>query len=305
MVLERQLGQPVPLDLIDMAMRFDEVVAALSGPPSGPTAEDARPAVFLLPGLDDDEERLARFRVALRPYARFRLVAYPDWPEMMRPGWCFDELTAAVVEQIVQQAGSSPILLTGYSFGGEVGFEVACRLVGLGHEVRWFGILDADITRLPPPPSGGPVARLRRYARELADDVRREGLHKSAGLLIGKFGRDIVGLPRMHRIRRWLRRLPPRTEFWLHRRTRSILRMKALWAWQDAGIGHRLHVPVTLFASEAGNGLSPPDRGWGPLCSALTIVPVEGDHHTLFDRPHCEILYARYAEVFQAVTRQE
>lgn len=305
MVLERALGQPLPLDLIDTEMRAEDIVAALSRAPEPPEAADQRPTVFLLPGLDDDEERLARFRVALRSEARFVLLTYPDWPEMMHPGWSLDDLVKAVADQIIQQGKGEPALLTGYSFGGEVGFEVACRLVALGQPVRWFGILDADITRLPPPPSGGPVARLQRYLREMADDVRHEGPYKSTGLLVAKLGRQVVGLPRIHRHFGWLRWLPPRAEFWFHRRTRSILRIQALWAWHHAGTPNRLHVPVTLFASEDGNGLSPPDRGWAPLCSALTIVPVSGGHHTLFDSPHREALYARYAEVLHAVVRGE
>jgi hypothetical protein len=31
----------------------------------------------------------------------------------------------------------------------------------------------------------------------------------------------------------------------------------------------------------------------------LSIVPVPGDHHTLFDPPHRDVLYTRYAEVVE------
>lgn len=303
MTLERELGHPVPLDLIDTEMRADEIVTSLAGSVQAPPAVDQRPTVFLMPGLDDDEQRLARFRVALQPHARFILANYPDWPEMMHGGWNFTELAEVVTDQVLRQI-DGPVLLTGYSFGGEVGFAVACRLQALGRSVRWFGILDADITRVPPPPSGGPVARLQRYLREMAEDVRHEGLHKTTGLMVAKLGRQAVGLRRMHRAMPWLRKLPPRTEFWIHRRTRSILRIQALWAWLDGPEPPRLDLPVTLFASQAGAGLSPPDLGWAPRCSNLTIVPVTGDHHTLFDSPHREVLCARYAEALQAVARE-
>ena len=303
LALERELGRPLPLELIDTEMRADEIVAALSRPPSAPVAEDQRPTVFLMPGLDDDEQRLARFRVALQPHVRFILAKYPDWPDMICPGWGMPDLVEYVMPQVLEHFDGRPILLTGYSFGGEVGFAVASRLLALGRTVRWFGILDADITSLPPPPSGGPIARIQRYLREMNEDVHREGLHKTAGLVLGKFARQVVGLPRMQHAVPWLRLLPLRTEFWFHRRIRSVLRMYALWAWMDHGKPQRLNAPVTLFASQAGEGVSPPHRGWGPLCPNLTIVRVTGDHHTLFDPPHREVLYARYAEVLQAVAR--
>jgi thioesterase domain-containing protein len=298
LVLERALDRPIPLDLLDIEMQADDVVTALLGPQPPQAVTDGRPVVFLMPGLDDDEQRLARFRVALQASVRFVLMTYPDWPEMMRPGWSYADLIEAVADQVARQASGAPLLLTGYSFGGEVAFSVAARLRALGHDVRWVGILDTDITRVPPPPKRGVVARLQRYSREMADDIRHEGLHKSAGLLLAKLGRQGVGLARMHRSLRWWRPLlPARTEFWFHRRIRSILRIKALWAWLDADIARRLDVPVTLFRSEIGLGPSPPDMGWAARCPNLSIAKIGGDHHTLFDPPHREALYERYAAV--------
>lgn len=302
LALERALGRQIPLDLLDSEMRAEDVVAALSRDvPAGPPI-DARPTVFLMPGLDDDEQRLARFRVALRQQVRFVLATYPDWPEMLRPGWGLADLIGCVAEQVRVQAAGAPVLLTGYSFGGEVAFWVACRLRGQGYPVRWLGILDTDITRVPPPPSGGPVARLKRYAREMAADIRSEGVHKSAGLLAAKLARQGRGPLRLGNPGRWSRWMPARTAFWFHRRTRSVLRIEALWAWLAAGAQPTLPVPVSLFRSQAGAGISPPDLGWAPRCPALTIVPVSGNHHTLFDSPHREILYARYAETVRHLT---
>jgi len=306
-VLQRALGRAVPLDLLDTAMTPDQVVASLSR--LMPAMPAARPAVFLLPGLDDDQPRLARFRVALRDRVRFRLVEYPDWPDMMRQGWRFADLVESVTTQILRAAGNEPILLTGYSFGGEVGFAVACRLAELGEDIRWLGILDTDITRVPSPPEEGPLGRLRRFIRESVGH-QRQGLNKPLGLALAKLARSGIGLERAHRTGSWWRRwLPPRTEFWFDRRTRSVLRVEAIWDWMTASTGRQLHVPTTLFRSEFGMGPSPPDMGWAPRCPNLSIVMVGGDHHSLFDPPHRDLLYARYAEAIaqradRGVTRQ-
>jgi thioesterase domain-containing protein len=293
-VLQRELGRPVPLDLLDTAMTPDQVVASLLGPQ--PALPAARPTVFLLPGLDDDQPRLARFRVALRDRVRFHLVAYPDWPDMMRRGWQFADLVGSVAAQVLRETGSAPILLTGYSFGGEVGFAVACHLVERGADVRWLGILDTDITRVPSPPSEGPLGRARRFIRE-SGGHQRQGLNKPLGLALAKLARSGPGLEFAHRLDPWWRPwLPPRTEFWFDRRTRSVMRAQAIWQWMAAASGHRLHVPTTLFRSQFGLGPSPLHMGWAPRCPNLSIVMVGGDHHSLFDPPHRELLYARYAE---------
>jgi phthiocerol/phenolphthiocerol synthesis type-I polyketide synthase D len=253
--------------------------------------------VFLLPGLDDDQPRLARFRVALGDRVRFQLVDYPDWPEMMRQGWRFADLVESVTAQILRTAGREPILLTGYSFGGEVGFAVACRLAERGEAISWLGILDTDITRVPSPPSGGPLGRLKRFIEE-SGVHRQQGLNKPLGLALAKLARSGIGLERAYRAGRWWRPwLPPRAEFWFDRRTRSVLRVQAIWDWMTASTGRQLHVPTTLFRSEFGMGPSPLDMGWAPRCPNLSIVMVGGDHHSLFDPPHRDLLYTRYAEV--------
>jgi thioesterase domain-containing protein len=162
--------------------------------------------------------------------------------------------------------------------------------------VRWLGILDTDITDVPQPLSGGLFERLRRYFGEIARDVRRDRLHKSLGLFLAKLARNGAALPFADRMAPWWRALLPlRTQFWFDRRTRSILRMRALWASSDAAARDTLAVPVTLFRAEAGRRSSPPDLGWGAICPALSIVPISGDHHTLFDPPHRDELYIRYA----------
>src|SRR6185312_17207981 len=138
--LEYALGRKVPLDVIDVGMRADDVAAALSAVHGMPPAHDQRPLVFLMPGLADDEQRLALFRTALRDRVRFHLVEYPDWPEMARPNWGFSDLAASIERQVLAHSAGAPILLSGYSFGGEVAFAVARRLIASGRDVRWVGI---------------------------------------------------------------------------------------------------------------------------------------------------------------------
>jgi thioesterase domain-containing protein len=305
LILERSLERTIPLDVLSGAMRPAEIEAALCRPEMRRPVDDARPSVFLFPGLDDDEYRLALFRVALQSRIRFILIEYPDWPEMARPGWGFTDLVDAVTRQVATQSAGGLVLLTGYSFGGEVAFAAARLLVATQSPVRWLGILDTDISHVPQPLSGGLAARLQHYVQEIVRDVRHDRLHKGLGLLLAKMARYGSGLTYAAHSRWWRELLPLRTQFWFDRRTRSILRMRALWAWLDAGVPGASSVPTTLFRSQAGRASSPPGLGWEARCPSLSIVQVPGDHHTLFDAPNRDVLCARYAELVEGLAQTQ
>jgi thioesterase domain-containing protein len=300
LILQKALHCNVPLDIINEEMRHADIEAALLRPMPKALPDDPRPVVFLMPGLDDDEMRLALFRRTLAKRVRFILVDYPDWPEMLRAGWGFAELVDAAMTQVLHCRSGAPLLLTGYSFGGEVAFATASRLAALGHAVRWLGILDTDLTHVPQPFTGGFMDRLRHYTAEIVHDVRHNRLHKTVGLFLAKLARQGFGLRNAARMAPWWRPLLPlRTQFWFDRRTRSILRMEALWRWLDATDAGTLASPVTLFRSRLGRGASPPDLGWSVRCPALSIVQVPGDHHTLFDAPQRDLLCARFSEAIE------
>ena len=301
LLLERRLNRALSLDRINLAMRPDDVVTALDDRLRA-TPPAPRPRVFLAPGLDDDELRLAEFRRDLRSQVDFVLIEYPNWPDMLRPGWGLADIAEAMAEQVLAQSGGAPVLLTGYSFGGEVAYVCACRMVARGHRVRWLGILDTDIVHVPPPLRGSVAVRLRRFAREFAEDWQTERLHRAFGLAFAKLARNTRTLPQVHRWERWWRPLMPlRTQFWFDRHSRAVLRMFMLWRWLDGPDPGPLSVPVTLFRSSARGDSSPPDLGWAPRCPDLAVVPVDGNHHSLFDQPHRAVLTARYGAVVGAI----
>ncbi len=166
MVLEQALKRPIALDIIEDDMHPADIAEALVALEIEPSPDDTRPVVFIMPGLDDDELRLARFRRALRRHVRFVLIDYPDWPEMNFSGSGFTNLIDSVTRQVIAVGAGAPVMLSGYSFGGDVAFATACRLVALGCPVQWLGILDSDTAGGARPRSGGAVTRLsRRHQR--------------------------------------------------------------------------------------------------------------------------------------------
>ncbi len=134
--LETALGRRLPLELFTGDMDPNDLIGILRAERArlGADVVDRRPTVFLLPGLDGDEPRLARFRDALNDRLRFVVIEYPDWPDMVSGRDNFDLFVDAAISQIRAANPPDPLLLAGYSFGGDVAFAVASRLTASGQE---------------------------------------------------------------------------------------------------------------------------------------------------------------------------
>ena len=73
--------------------------------------------------------------------------------------------------------------------------------------------------------------------------------------------------------------------------------MWGAWAAKNAP-AHSLHSPVFLFRS-GDPGI--PDLGWQARCSDLTIVPVAGSHHTMFDAEYMCGLITHFVTAVRSV----
>lgn len=298
--LETLLDRHLPLDLLSFDMRVDDLAAILRRPdlaeaPSDRT--DRRPTIFLLPGLDGDEPRLVGFRAALSEQVRFVLIDYPDWPQMVLRGAVFEALIEAAVQQIVTARPGGPILLAGYSFGGDVAFAAAARLIELGHDVGFLGILDTDLERVAADAELYRTQRNVPFSRHVHLRLAQDRLHSWFGFFLAKCARDMVGLERTLRYEHlWQRLIGGRIAFAFHRRIRTILRLQAQWRWHGFVRPPVIDVPTVLFRSNGHADNAAWGLGWEPRCSNLNVVPVEGDHRAMLELPHRTLLCARFAE---------
>ena len=74
------------------------------------------------------------------------------------------DLTVDVAGLVLAAQPVGPFTLTGYSFGGLLAYETACRLAAQGHRVAFVGLIDV----VPPTASLTPcTARARRWAARL------------------------------------------------------------------------------------------------------------------------------------------
>ncbi|MEP7013026.1 MAG: amino acid adenylation domain-containing protein [Acidobacteriota bacterium] len=217
-----------------------------------------------------------------------------------------ESLAATYLEQITAIWPSGPYRLGGWSMGGVVAYEMACRLAQRGQTVDFLALVDAAI----------PVAR-KAGATEV--DGRGEGPSDEQRArfefcrdLMGVFGGDLdlasaelLALSpdqALHRILAEARRagaLPAGFEVEDVLEHLEIFKANrlALERYRPASYGGA----VTLFRCEDGAGPRKADLGWGRLAQRLEVVGIPGDHYSAIRVPRVEgfarTLKARAAKV--------
>jgi pimeloyl-ACP methyl ester carboxylesterase len=143
--LEQLCGTALPLDAFQGDLRPSGFARSLDRILSGePAASSRLRAVVLLPGMGNDEPRLARFRAACAHELTIVPIDYGDWSEWVAPGSDFSTLAASVVARIQTNIPSGPVTLAGYSMGGRVAYNAAQMLISAGRSIGLVAILDAD-----------------------------------------------------------------------------------------------------------------------------------------------------------------
>ncbi len=284
--IENALGKSLPMEAIHQDLKPSEIIKAIetildaSVEQSRTKAAAGRtPVLFFMPPANGDSPRQARFREALRDKMNFVVIQYPGWREMFDREGDFDAIVSNAVAQIQTYKDCDPCYLVGYSFGGFVAWETACRLAQLGRQVAFVGLIDTRrawdrpvIERAEPSPGQGPLASLVCFLKSL---LRRP--------------RETVTLRRL---------LPPlvkRRAFWLLRPIAQFmaslnskasfefqfhlsweLREDALRNW-EVSTGS---IPITLFRSRECNSASP-DYGWAKRSTEVTVIPIDESHLAL------------------------
>lgn len=294
--LERLTGQALTLDRFHGEMRPSELALALDGVATAQVG--ARPAgarrIFLMPGLGGDDPMLAAFRASCSGALDFHTLSYPDLRRLARG--TFDDIVAHVAAEVEGGCPEGAIVLAGYSFGGDVAYAVAERLLQKGRRIAALLILDAD--------AGGHDDGLR----ERRSPLRRFATFRRL-VRAGEWRTimEVVLTPAAlgHPFARWVLRMA--TGLGL-RATGNVafhvgrhLREQLLEAHRARGMSgspaRKLDVPVVLFRSQQYSG----DMGWHQRTCDLTIVQVEGDHIGMLNRANVTMLGKAFVRAALAV----
>jgi acyl-CoA synthetase (AMP-forming)/AMP-acid ligase II/thioesterase domain-containing protein len=302
-LIEKALDLAVPLEILDQGTTpqalidaLDQLLAARRSCGGSRRGAGTVPLVFLMPGIKGDEPALAMLRTELRDRLRFVTVKYPSSSAMFQARARFDAVVDAAIAQIPRSAKGEIIHLAGYSFGGFLAWEVACRLRAAGYRVGAIGLIDARraglVARLTPRPKissrVSSAMNLLVRPRQSADAI----LYSAKYSLFSR-----LSLTMLRVLYNWTMRVPTSIGVGLPRNYDRELRRRALHHFRPSRLDH----PATLFRS-AEYIKESPDNGWSDVCPQLTIVPIDGTHSSMLASPCRAVLAER---LFETVTAAE
>ena len=301
--IEKALDLTVPLEFLDQSTTpkalidsLDRLLAAPRSTRGSWRADEKTPLVFLMPGMSGDEPALAMMRADLRARLRFVTIKYPSAPTMFEADASFAAVVDAAIAQIRGPARTDEIIhLAGYSFGGFVAWEVACRLRAAGHRIGAIGLIDARrgglLAGVKPRPTIS--SRVRSAIRNIMVPPRQR-----ADTILNWARRAFyLGLPLtvLSSLHTWTKRLPPSMAVRLPRNYDRELRRRGLNHFGFSRLDH----PATLFRSTEYTQEFP-DNGWSEVCPQLTIVPIDGTHSSMLVSPYRAVLAERLLETVAA-----
>jgi thioesterase domain-containing protein len=244
-----------------------------------------RPLVFFMPSAEGDAPNYVRFRAALEDSMDFKVIDYPGWRALIDGGAGFDVIVDAAVAQMLAEPGCTTYFLAGYSFGGFVAWETACRLIELGRSVGFVGLIDTrrqEATRAPETRAqrlGRKLRYVRERPRSVLEAIRWQFAYRVA----------MKVCPRL--LLREVGDMALRTRFTSGFGSRLLVRTRL--AAMNKIDSKPQQAPTYLFRSdEFAPGAQ--DFNWGRLCGQLQVVPVTGSHLTLFQSPNFESLTSAF-----------
>ena len=287
--LERLCGRSLPLDQFHGGLNPADFALVLDRLSDEPGPQDALPMVFLVPGKWGDTPLLARFRMACAKSIRVVPMSYPDLGRLARGD--FEDIVGHLLAQIELFAPERPVLLAGYSLGGDFAYAVADRLTKRGRKVSALLVLDTDgevYGPEPPPQRRGLARRVSTLWRLVGhrDWAMIAETILAPSVVTGPVGRHALRFLLMFRFR-----ADGPFMFRLGWYLRATLVQFHRQAWIRLASPTRLSVPVVLFRSEEG-GI---DLGWHARTERLSIVPVAGDHVSMLDGGNSAVLVAEFS----------
>lgn len=216
---------------------------------------------------------------------------YPDDIGEWRD-FCLERLAAIDV--------ADPIWIGGWSFGGVVALEMARTLVEQGRDVAQIVMLDTRIPKMKARRGLAGVQSLGTMLQEYSMFPTKE--ERSAYMR-----KQVRHRARRHTARagRVVKRLTGRAGKVKGDIDNEITKdplVRAIWICYLKYRTRRIDLPVMNFWTEQSRGQVKGDAtlGWSlPLYGDIQLVPIPGEHLTMFDKEHIEVLACRLASTLE------
>ncbi|GAA4790214.1 SDR family NAD(P)-dependent oxidoreductase [Streptomyces ziwulingensis] len=211
---------------------------------------------------------------------------------------------AAYIEEIRRLRPHGPYRLGGWSFGGCLAYEVARQLTAAGAEVDLLFLIDAI---LPLPTDDIDRARRTRVARYAEHIEHTYGVALGLDAAAQHEGTDLDLFEQV--IARVRERVPQMGRAALHHQYTSYLDARIAEVYRP----RPYHGPVLLFRAAEPHPLTTSldprylrtdtALGWDARCPDLEVVHVPGDHISVIDPPHIDVVAHRLLKELESMTR--
>ncbi|OYV05264.1 MAG: hypothetical protein CFE26_12480, partial [Verrucomicrobiales bacterium VVV1] len=188
------------------------------------------------------------------------------------------ETAAAYVQHVLAKHPKGPFRLAGYSFGGLVAHEMAGILESMGHRVDFVGLFDTH----------NPTAESRAFSLpERFTSFWKQHQEIALPSRLARLGTRIVaGIRTNRQVRSGIHQAEANGPAAAHSDLRRVQVRESNWKAMKAYLPGPINGRLTLFKAMVGSDKFewPNDYGWSSLTrSGLDIVPVPGEHLTLFE----------------------
>jgi len=298
--LEQALGRPVPVRLIFEAPRVRELASQLaadegehwplirfeSESPTPPRSGQALPVLYCIHPAGGQATRYQRIVAPLSGVAQVIGVQAPGLAANEAAFENYQEMVETYCAAIAEATPTVPIFLLGWSFGGYVAQDVACRLITRGHSVAGLVILDCvdGPSEVPLKEDPGACEEERDFERWLLQLVRafhpeseaafrvassrEDGLRivKDAAVASGEFDATEVS----------------DDPVWLERSSQVWYRHEALLKERPAS-GRFPGRTLLVRASDTRERVADPTFGWSTACGEIETFDVPFAHSDLLN----------------------
>jgi thioesterase domain-containing protein/acyl carrier protein len=307
--LGEQLGVELPPEFLFRHTSVNKVVQALL---NGDYAEaptetkvNERTLIFLFPGAGGrDEQNLIRFRANSPQSIRFEVVRIGNWQEWIERDFDFETIISHVCKYMEEIAGADAFSLAGYSQGGQLAYATAIAMERAGRPVKFLGLLDSAAQGPEPEVSTSGILKSTADSLRIGKAIFAAKMRKSKSSpgasrirIVGwlwPFRREISERRKLYRRVKRLSQIfcfgPGGVRLSVFIQMRLFWELWLTWLKQN-GTSKLAHTPAFLFRAEDAEAS---DLGWTSSCLHLTVVPVTGNHYTMFDEQHLKSLINQF-----------
>jgi thioesterase domain-containing protein len=213
-----------------------------------------------------------------------------------------EALAVDYIEEIRKVREKGPYLLGGYSFGGVVAYEIACRLKSLGEDVPLVALFDT-VNPAKPRRRQKLVERAKKRLNEIASMAAGQRFRYLTDRVRGKIDIHINKMREDLQMFFHQKKAEIVPEY-LRRVSISAAHEKMLDNYRPGPFSGRLTLFRAEYSHEGFEYLD--DLGWSAYAEqGLEIIRVPGSHGVMFKPPQVNFVAAKLRAVLQSATRTQ